>query len=186
VSSTIDAEHGTATPRASLVRTIEPMTGDAFDALVAAMDGAMVVVTAAAGEERDGCLVGFHSQASIDPPRFAVWLSIANRTWRLSERADVLAVHLLGEDQRALAERFGGQTGDEVDKLARTAYEAGPGGVPLLAECPNRFVGRIVERLHDRGDHVCVVLAPIDAAADDPPRPLRSSQVTDIEPGHPA
>ena len=43
--------------------------------IVAGLDAAMVVVTVAVGDERDGCLVGFHSQSSIDPRRYVVWLS---------------------------------------------------------------------------------------------------------------
>jgi flavin reductase (DIM6/NTAB) family NADH-FMN oxidoreductase RutF len=158
----------------------------AFDALVAAMDSAMVVVTVAAGEERDGCLVGFHSQASIDPPRYAIWLSTANRTARLAQGADHLAVHLLGEEQHDLAELFGGATGDDVDKLVRTTWEAGPGGVPLLVACRNRFVGAIVDRHDAGGDHVCMVLRPTESSCGAAGRPLRLGAVTDIEPGHPA
>jgi flavin reductase (DIM6/NTAB) family NADH-FMN oxidoreductase RutF len=162
------------------------MPSDAFAQVVAAMDSAMVVVTVAADGEHDGCLVGFHSQASIHPPAYAVWLSTANRTWSLAQRADHLAVHALGEHQHDLAARFGGETGDEVDKLARTPWEPGPGGVPLLTSCPTRLVGRILERHHAGGDHVCVVLDPIDARASSPWRPLRYGDVTDVDPGHPA
>jgi flavin reductase (DIM6/NTAB) family NADH-FMN oxidoreductase RutF len=95
-------------------------------------------------------------------------------------------VHVLGEHQRDLAELFGGETGDEVDKLARTTWEAGPGGVPLLVACPVRFLGRIAS-LHDiGGDHLGVILEPQDAQADSTSRPLRLSAVSDIDPGHPA
>lgn len=161
-------------------------SADRFDDLVAAMDTALVVVTVAVGEERDGCLVGFHSQASIDPRRYSVWLSPANRTWRLAEQAEHLAVHVLASDQHDLAALFGGETGDDIDKLARTTWEAGPSGVPLLAACPHRFVGRVVERYHSGGDHVCVVLAPIEASGEGPADALRLRQAGDIEPGHPA
>ena len=40
-----------------------------------------------------------------------------------------------------LAELFGGETGDEVDKFARCAWHEGPEGVPMLDGCANRFVG---------------------------------------------
>jgi flavin reductase (DIM6/NTAB) family NADH-FMN oxidoreductase RutF len=159
----------------------------AFDELVAAMDGAMVVVTAAAADERDGCLVGFHVQCSIEPRRHAVWLSKANRTHDIAERSDHLAVHLLGRDDHDLAELFGGRSGDDVDKLAQCEWEPGPGGVPLLARCPARFVGRVVERVPDLGDHDLFVLEPVDAALPvAPAAPLRLSAVTDIDPGHEA
>jgi len=159
--------------------------GGAFDRLVAAMDGAMVVVTVAVGDERDGCLVGFHSQASIDPLRYAVWLSKANRTTTLARHAHHLAVHVLGADQHELAELFGGVTGDEIDKLARGSWEPGPDGVPLLTDCPNRFVGRVVDSGEGMGDHDLWILDPTDAQAVDRPPPLRLRAVTDIEPGHP-
>lgn len=157
-----------------------------FDSVVAAMDAALLVVTVAVSDERDGCLVGFHSQASIEPRRYVVWLSAANRTCRLADRADYLAVHVLASDQHELAELFGGETGDDIDKLARTTWEAGPSGVPLLVACPHRFVGRVVERHHSRGDHVGVVLAPIEASGEGPSEPLRLHQASDITPGHPA
>jgi len=157
-----------------------------FDALVAAMDTALVVVTVAVGDERDGCIVGFHSQASINPRRYVVWLSTANRTSRLAERADYLAVHVLAHDQHELAELFGGETGDDIDKLHRITWEAGPGGVPLLAACPHRFVGQVLQRHHDVGDHVAMVLAPVEAVAAELPEPLRLHHADDIEPGHPA
>jgi len=47
----------------------------AFDAIVADIETPMYVVTTAAGAGRGGCLVGFASQRSIEPPRFCVWLS---------------------------------------------------------------------------------------------------------------
>lgn len=161
--------------------------GSAFDELVAAMDGALVIVTAADGGERDGCIVGFHGQCSIEPRRHAVWLSVANRTNEVAQRARHLAVHLLGRGDHDLAELFGGQTGDEVDKLAQCEWEPGPDGVPILARCPDRFVGRVVERVGGLGDHDLFLLDLVEAAATGAPDvPLRLSAVTDIDPGHEA
>ena len=157
---------------------------EAFDALVASMDTAMVVVTVAAGDERDGCLVGFHCQCSIEPPRYAVWLSKANRTYELASRASHLAVHLLDAGQHELAVVFGARTGDEVDKLAGCEWTPGPGRVPLLDAAPSRFAGRIVDRIADDSDHECLVIEPVDAAGDGPERPMRLSMVDDIDPGH--
>lgn len=162
------------------------MDGTAFDDLVASLDGAMVVVTASADGEADGCLVGFHSQCSIEPRRYGVWLSVANRTFELAQRATHLAVHLLGADQHDVAELFGGQTGDEVDKLARCGTEEGAGGTALLRDCPTRFVGEIVERLESSGDHHLFVLQVVEASAPARVTPLRLSAVTGVRPGHAA
>ena len=157
----------------------------AYDAFVASFDAAIVVVTAADGDECDGCLVGFHTQMSIEPRRHVVWLSVVNRTFRLAQRSTHLAVHAIGEDQHDLAELFGGQTGDDVDKLAGVEWVPGPGGVPLVATLPVHAVGRVVMELEvPEADHVGFVLEPVSVDGGELD-PLRLSQAADIDPGHP-
>lgn len=128
---------------------------DEFPRLMAQLDYSLLIVTAAAGEERAGCLVGFASQVSIDPPRFLVGLSVKNRTYRVANAeagADVLVVHFVPEQAEDLADLFGGQTGDEVDKFARCQWRDGPGGAPVLSELENWFAGRVLDRI-PLGDH---------------------------------
>jgi flavin reductase (DIM6/NTAB) family NADH-FMN oxidoreductase RutF len=162
------------------------VTADAFATIAASLDPAMVVVTSAHDGERAGCLVGFHAQSSIDPARYCVWLSKANHTGRVVQRAPTLAVHYLDATQRDLAELFGTYTGDEVDKLALCAWDEGPDGVPLLTACPRRVVARRIAILDEGGDHLCVVTEPIDVTADGRFTPLRLSDVDDLTPGHEA
>jgi hypothetical protein len=57
------------------------MTDDHFGTIASSLDAALIVVTAAEGRQRAGCLVGFHSQSSIEPWRYCVWLSKANYTY---------------------------------------------------------------------------------------------------------
>src|SRR5436190_1291909 len=122
----------------------------------------MFVVTAFDGHERDGCLVGFATQCSIHPARFLVCLSNKNRTTRIAANARRLVVHALRADQRAFAELFGGETADEVDKLAQVAWHEGPDGVPVLTGC-DWFSGPVIARHPDLGDHIGYVLE-VDAA----------------------
>jgi flavin reductase (DIM6/NTAB) family NADH-FMN oxidoreductase RutF len=157
---------------------------DTFDALAGDLDYPMVVVTAAAEGERSGCLVGFHGQCSIDPLQYAVWLSVENHTYRVTKGTGVLAVHFLDRDQHALAELFGAQSGDEVDKLARCRWHPGPDGVPLLDDCPNRLVGRIAVEIDAGGDHAGFVLDVLEADRDRPVRQLGFQAVRDIDAGH--
>jgi flavin reductase (DIM6/NTAB) family NADH-FMN oxidoreductase RutF len=88
-----------------------------LDPFLGGMNTPMFVVTTVHPDsgERAGCLVGFASQCSIEPDRFAVWLSQRNHTYRVAMEAKALAVHGLAEGDRELAELFGTQTGDEVD-----------------------------------------------------------------------
>lgn len=159
--------------------------GDAFAAMMDRIDPPMFVVTAAADGERSGCLVGFVTQTSIDPARFLVCVSKANHTLEVAERADTLAVHLLPADGADLAELFGSETGDEVDKFARCEWRPGPGGAPVVAGMQAWFAGRVLERL-DLGDHVGFLLEPGEGEAGEAQRPLSFQQVRHLEPGHEA
>ena len=147
------------------------------------LDYAMFVVTTSNGRERSGCLVGFGMQCSIRPPRFLVGISNKNHTYRVIQEAGVAVVHLVPRDARDLAELFGGHTGDRIDKFESVAWRAGPGGAPILARCPTWFAGRI-ERRWDTGDHLTLLLSPIEAAAEGSVTPLMFSRAKDIAPGH--
>jgi flavin reductase (DIM6/NTAB) family NADH-FMN oxidoreductase RutF len=156
-----------------------------FQRLVARLDYPMFIATVAAGGERAGCLVGFATQCSIHPPRFLAGISDKNRTYRVAQGAGSMAVHLVPEDATDLAELFGGETGDEVDKFERCAWRPGPAEVPLLEDCPNRFVGWIVERV-GFGDHVGMVLEPFYADEDEASGQLGFRRAKRIDPGHEA
>ena len=100
------------------------------------MDAPLVVVTAASGDQRAGCVVGFHSQCSIEPPRYAVWLSKANRTYRVALFATHVALHVLGtEDERAgrAVRRRDRRRSRQVRPLR---VGAGPGRCPSAVAAP--------------------------------------------------
>jgi flavin reductase (DIM6/NTAB) family NADH-FMN oxidoreductase RutF len=160
--------------------------GDVFADLMASLDTPMSVVTAAAGDERGGCLVGFQAQSSIEPARFVVWLSKANHTYRVAMHAEHLAVHFLTEADHDVAELFGTLTGDEVDKFRRCDWRPGPSGVPLLERCPHRVVLARHVILDEGGDHVCLVGRAVEVAGAGRFAPLRLGAVGDLRPGHEA
>ena len=157
----------------------------AFDDLVGAFDAPLVIVTAAAGELRGGCLVGFHGQAGIEPVRYGVRLSRANHTFRVAMFAEHLAVHALDRGDGDLAELFGGTTGDHDDKFARCDWDSGPTGVPLLRRCPSRLVLRTAAIVDDGSDHVGFIGAVLEATVTAGLVPLRASDAGAMRAGHP-
>jgi flavin reductase (DIM6/NTAB) family NADH-FMN oxidoreductase RutF len=158
----------------------------AFDALMAALDYPMFIVTVRVGEARAGCLVGFAGQVSIHPRRFLACLSDKNRTYRVAAGgAAHLAVHLVPAEALELAELFGGQTGDEVDKFERSAWHEGPHGMPILDDCPSWFIGTVVERVV-LGDHVGFLLEPVAVGHEPTGQPLDFQRARGIEAGHAA
>jgi len=159
-----------------------------FPKLMAELDYPMFVVTACADGERSGCLVGFSTQTSIHPARFLVCISEKNHTYGVALRSSVLAVHLLSraERERELASLFGEETGDQVDKFASLAWHPGLEGVPLLDDLPNRFVGRVLERVV-LGDHTGFLVEPLEAEkGEELDGGLGFQDVKDMEPGHEA
>ena len=154
-------------------------------AFVGMLDYPMYVVTTAADGRRSGCLVGFGTQTSIDPPRYLVCLSRANATARVAAAATHLAVHLLGPDQHGLAALFGEESGDWTDKFTDIACRPGPGDVPLIDGCPSTLVGAVVGRLA-LGDHDGYLLEPVEVLGRTDGDVLSFQQVRDMESGHPA
>ena len=160
----------------------------AFDSLVGGLDYPMFVVTTvdpSRGGEPDGCLVGFATPCSIDPPRFIACISNKNRTYRALQSAAAMAVHLVPETAGHIVELFGGETGDATDKFDRCEWRPGPDGLPLLSDCPSWFAGRILER-HALGDHVGHVLEPYAGEDRGNADFYPFSRAKRIDPGHEA
>ena len=154
--------------------------------LLGETDRPMWILTVSDGQERSGCLVGFATQASIDPPRFLVCVSRLNHTFTPAMRAAHVVVHAAPapeDDAEGLAALFGEETGDEIDKFDRCQWHEGPEGQPILDGAPGWFVGQVVAR-HDFGDHVGLVLDPVaeDGTLEDA---LRFDEAKDMDAGHP-
>ena len=161
------------------------MQEDPFERFLGELEYPLFIVTARLGDgtEPTGCLVGFATQCSIDPPRMLVCISKANHSFLIMSQATHLAVHVVDHDQRELAELFGGETGDEINKFERCQWIVGPFGVPLIAGPRRRMLARVIER-RDLGDHLGLLVSPLETIAT-PSEPLSPSQIKDLVPGHP-
>lgn len=162
-----------------------PVSSAEFSDFVADLDYPLFVVTTQHAGERSGCLVGFASQVSIDPPRMLVCISDKNHTHALAQHAEVVAVHVLSPGQHELAELFGEETGDRTDKFAHCSWHPGPGEVPVLDDAARHMVGRVLERV-PFGDHLGLLLAPVEVGVHDAPVAFTLRDAADIEPGHDA
>jgi flavin reductase (DIM6/NTAB) family NADH-FMN oxidoreductase RutF len=96
-----------------------------FGKLVGDLDYTIFIVTARASGQQVGCLIGFCTQSSIDPPRFLVCPSRKNHAYRLANSADLLAVHFVPRQAKSLAELVGEHSGNDVDKSHSKFHCAG-------------------------------------------------------------
>lgn len=160
-----------------------------FEKLVARLNYPMFVVTTQCDGVLAGCLVGFASQTSINPPRFLVGLSRRNHTFRVASGATHLAVHVFDGDHLDVVELFGTQTGDKINKFEHCAWHPifqGPEQLPILDDAAAWFAGKVLERF-SLGDHMGHLLEPV---AGNPPQELEHwvsfGDVRNLEPGHEA
>jgi flavin reductase (DIM6/NTAB) family NADH-FMN oxidoreductase RutF len=157
-----------------------------MEAFTDRIDYPLIVLTiGTADQEPSGCLAGFVTQCSIVPPRFLVCVSKVNHTFFASERSDVLALHLLGEGQTALASLFGEQSGDSVSKFDHCAWSRGVTGAPLLDDCAAWLEGRVLDRF-DVGDHRALLVRPLSGGPGNQPGVLTYRNAPDFDAGHPA
>lgn len=146
----------------------------------------IVIVTARDDRgRRAGCLVGFTSQCGIEPPSYAVWLSVRNHTYEVALRSTHLAVHVLAREQRALAQLFGSVTGHDRDKFAECEWDDGPSGLPILRGAAGWFAGP-ARRIPSSGDHELFVVSPLIAHGRLDHQPLSFQDVKDLDAGNPA
>jgi flavin reductase (DIM6/NTAB) family NADH-FMN oxidoreductase RutF len=158
---------------------------DEFSTFVEGLDYPLYVVTTTHDGERSGCLVGFTTQVSIDPPQMLVCISKKNHTHRLALDADLFAVHLLSPDQQSLAELFGEETGDQVDKFERCSWRPGIDDVPVLDGAARHMIGRVLQRV-PFADHLGLLLEPVTVSVSSRPVAYSLEDAADMEPGHSA
>ena len=148
------------------------------------LDYAMFIVTAAAKDQRSGCLVGFCTQCSVEPARYAVFISDKNHTHGIALGAEALGVHVVPRGREDLARLFGEETGDEIDKFELCEWTTGPHDTPVLESCKDWFVGRIVQKI-EAGDHTGFIIDPVEAKAEGESF-FPFSVAKELNPGHDA
>ena len=136
-------------------------------------------------EEMSGCLAGFVTQCSIDPPNFLVCISRLNHTFEVARRATSMGLHLLGRDQLGMARLFGEETGDLVDKFTDVDWRIGATGAPLLAEVALALEGTILGH-SSVGDHEAFLVRAVRAVTGPGEGLLMHRSSPRLHPGHPA
>jgi flavin reductase (DIM6/NTAB) family NADH-FMN oxidoreductase RutF len=129
---------------------------DLFRALLRRHAAAVVVITAP-GEPPAGFTATSFTSVSLDPPLVSFCLAKTASAWPAVATADVVAVHVLTQEQEHVARTFATRNIDRF--AAHGAWQPGPGGVPLLDGVLARIICRI-ERRVEAGDHTIVLATP--------------------------
>jgi flavin reductase (DIM6/NTAB) family NADH-FMN oxidoreductase RutF len=137
---------------------------DLFRNLLRRHAAAVVVVTAPGEQQPAGFTATSFTSVSLDPPLVSFCLAHTASAWPAVKDADVVAVHVLTEEQEHVARTFSTRG---IDRFAAHGdWEEGPGGVPLLGGVLARLVCRVVQRV-EAGDHTIVLAAPVAGSVHD-------------------
>ncbi|MER7893462.1 flavin reductase family protein [Micromonospora sp. NPDC094482] len=149
---------------------LRPVDRDLFRALLRRQATTVTVVTTAARGTDPVCLGGIgapiragftatsFTSVSLDPPLVSFCLDVTSSSWPVLDRAEHVAVHLLGAGQRQAARVFATRG---IDRFAAYPHwVTGPFGVPLLEGVLARLFCRVVHRV-PAGDHTVVIAEPL-------------------------
>lgn len=157
-----------------------------LDVFFDVVDYPYYVVTARSSDgDMSGCLAGFVTQCSIDPPNFLVCISKVNHTLAIAERSPSMGLHLLGSGQIALARVFGEETGDVVDKFASVDWRLGATGAPLLVDSAVSLEGHTLGHF-SVGDHEAFLVRGVRAVSGGHRGLMTHRSTPPLQPGHPA
>jgi flavin reductase (DIM6/NTAB) family NADH-FMN oxidoreductase RutF len=129
---------------------------DLFRALLRRHAAAVVVVTAP-GRPPAGFTATSFTSVSLDPPLVSFCLAQSASAWPAVQTAELIAVHVLTQQQEHVARTFATRGIDRF--AAHGAWHSGPGGVPLLEGVLATLVCRVHQRV-EAGDHTIVLATP--------------------------
>lgn len=118
----------------------------------------LYIISTADGEKRNAQLVNTVIQVTSDPPRIAVTINNKNYTHELIQRSKVFAAMVLDEAvNMVFLGPFGFRTGRDGDKFAKTAFQPGVTGSPIVSEHVLSFVEARVVNEVPLGTHTIFV-----------------------------
>jgi flavin reductase (DIM6/NTAB) family NADH-FMN oxidoreductase RutF len=128
----------------------------------------VTVVTGIARGEPVGFTCQSFSSLSLDPPLVVLLPSLASTSWPRIAESGRFCVNVLAEHQEDLSSRFAWSGSEKFSGVAWTASSTG--GPVLEGACAS--IDCEIEQVHPGGDHLVVIAAVIDLAADSARDPL--------------
>ena len=145
--------------------------GDTFRGVMQQVATAVALVTASKGGQPYGMVVGSFTSVSAEPPLISLNVRCASAMHEILTRQARFAVHLLGQDQAALARRFATPYHAGWEPFKGVAYDMNEDGLPLIEKTPS-ILFCTLNAVHRVGDHSIVVGTVTDTVVCANPAPL--------------
>lgn len=141
-----------------------------FKEAMAEFASGVTVVTTGTAADPHGMTVSAFASVSLEPPLVLVSVARTATAHDVFASARAFAVHVLGDDQAALAWRFAGPS-TMVDRFAGVPWAAPVGGPPRIDGCLAVIVCAL-EAAHVAGDHTLYLGRVLDAGTRAGGKPL--------------
>lgn len=115
--------------------------------------GVSVITTVGRGGQKIGLTATAVTSLSVDPPLVLACIGNWSRAIAALEEQAPFIIHLLGAEQRSLAQHFATTQPDKFDSLP---HRAGIGGSPRLPAAL-AWIECVTHALHPAGDHTIVI-----------------------------
>jgi 3-hydroxy-9,10-secoandrosta-1,3,5(10)-triene-9,17-dione monooxygenase reductase component len=139
---------------------VRPVAPDHFRSVIGRFPTGVTVVTALGPEGPVGMTANAVASLSLDPLLLLVCFDRGSRTLPVVRESGRFGVNVLAAGQERLARRFAGKL-PEAEKFAGVAHTL-DSGVPVI-EGAHAFLGCLLDRLVDGGDHV-IGIGAVDSA----------------------
>lgn len=103
------------------------------------------------------------TQVSFTPPLVAVGIKKDSHSLAMIKQDRVFSVHLLGKDQKAIAEHFVKPAAVVGEKLKEVRYRLGKTGAPVLEDAIAYVECELREIANEQGDHAVVIGEVVEA-----------------------
>ncbi|HWR53689.1 MAG TPA: flavin reductase family protein [Bryobacteraceae bacterium] len=121
------------------------------------------IITSRSGDQYGGATVSWVSQASFKPPLVMAAIRKESNVFRCMKESGKAVIHVLGSDQRELAQRFFTPTKVDAGLMNSEPFHLGKTSLPVLESAPAYVECCVRGALDDLGDHAVVVLEVLEA-----------------------
>ncbi len=132
----------------------------------------MYILTSRWGDNFGAATVTWLSQASFKPPLLMAAIRTNSNVFRCLSESRLAAVHILGCDQKEVAQKFFFPTTAGEGTINGEPFIDGSTGMPVLPNTPAHIECSVIRVLNDLGDHAIVVLEVLEAECRMRVRPL--------------
>ena len=148
--------------------TIDP---EHFKAIMRHWAAGVTIVTSRWGEQIHGATANSFTSVSLTPPLISVSFAKTSYTYQMIHQARIFAVNILGEQQRALSERFAGRIASVSDRFQDVPHHVAATGSPILTQAIAFADCRVVHEF-DVGASVILIGHVVDGRVLNTEKPL--------------